>query len=124
MPSSPSRYVHTLLPCPCCGYRAEIEQVPHDPEGPNSGGYYIECKHVGCGITTRLAFAAMDDPVPGLVESWNRRHASERKAIPAEVADMLEALQDYQQDSPSGAWCRVSRQAVDEAVALIKARYA
>lgn len=66
-----------LSPCPCCGYRAELEQVPHDPETPNSGGYYIECKRAGCGITTRLAFAAKDDPVPGLAQSWNRRTRSE-----------------------------------------------
>lgn len=63
-----------ISPCPCCGYRAEIEQVPHEPETANSGGYYIECKRAGCGITTRLAFACKDDPLPGLIESWNRRY--------------------------------------------------
>jgi hypothetical protein len=69
-----------LSPCPCCGYRAAIEQVPHDPETPSSGGYYIECKRAGCGITTRLAFACKDDPLPGLIESWNRRAVSSATA--------------------------------------------
>lgn len=62
-----------ILPCPCCGYRAELEQVPHAPEEPNAGGYYIECKRAGCGLTTRLAFSCKADAVPGLVKSWNRR---------------------------------------------------
>lgn len=70
-----------VQPCPCCGYRAAIEQVPHDPEGPNSGGYYIECKRAGCGITTRLAFACKDDPLPGLVESWNRRPVAQSAGV-------------------------------------------
>jgi hypothetical protein len=70
---SPSRSSAALLPCPCCGYRAEMEQVPFEPETTNSGGYYIECKRAGCGITTRLAFSLKDDARPGLVESWNQR---------------------------------------------------
>lgn len=62
-----------ILPCPCCGYRAELEQVPHDPQELNAGAYYIECKRAGCGLTTRLAFSCKEDAVPGPVSSWNRR---------------------------------------------------
>lgn len=75
-----------LSPCPCCGYRAAIEQVPHDPESDNSGSYYIECKRAGCGITTRLAFACKDDPLPGLIESWNRR------ALPSATAPTISGV--------------------------------
>ena len=78
-----------LRPCPCCGYRAEIEQVPHNPESDNSGGYYIECKRAGCGITTRLAFACMDDPLPGLIESWNRRCTQSETGAWIKTADRL-----------------------------------
>lgn len=96
---------HILRPCPCCGYRAEIEQVPFEPETPQSGGYYIECKQAGCGITTRLAFAAKDDPLPGLVESWNKRVVSEmaptlqeqfQKNLAASEADLKERLKPYE----------------------------
>jgi len=62
-----------LLPCPCCGTRAKLQQVPMEPETPNSGGYYIECQRSACGLTSRLAFALKDDPIPELVEAWNRR---------------------------------------------------
>lgn len=113
LPSAPSA-IEAILPCPCCGYRAELEQAPQEPFTENSGGYYIECKRAGCGITTRLAFAAKDDPVPGLKESWNRRslasqsaptltplspeNAASRKPFPPEV--MAGALQDKIETGP------------------------
>jgi Lar family restriction alleviation protein len=68
-----------LKPCPCCGYRAQIEQVPHEPETVNSGGYYIECKRAGCGITTRLAFSVKEDARPTLIAAWNRRVTEETR---------------------------------------------
>lgn len=74
-----------VLPCPCCGYRAAIEQVPPEIDDSNAGGYYIECKRAGCGITTRLAFALKDDPIPSLIKSWNRRAAlAPPQAAPAQ----------------------------------------
>lgn len=62
-----------LKPCPCCGAAAKVDQIPHDPESENSGGYFIEC--TGCRLSTPLMFALMDDPLPSLRDTWNRRFA-------------------------------------------------
>lgn len=53
-----------LKSCPHCGGHAEIDQS-------ESGGYYIEC--LVCGASTQLIFATGDDPVPLLMERWNKR---------------------------------------------------
>jgi hypothetical protein len=74
-----------LLPCAHCGGAAEVKnQEPNDL----SGGYYIECNT--CGITTRLMFALMDDPIPILAEQWNKRDriaALEQKFAKYEAAE-------------------------------------
>jgi hypothetical protein len=62
-----------LLPCPCCRSAAAFQRVDDDEHNPNSGGQYIECANVRCGISTGLIFACGDDPKPRLLEIWNTR---------------------------------------------------
>lgn len=40
----------------------------------------------------------------------------------AEISDLLRALRDYEQCDAIGVYCKVSRQAVDEAIELIERR--
>lgn len=103
-----------VQPCPCCAYRAEIEQVPHDSLDENSGGYYIECKRAGCGITTRLAFASMDDPLPGLVQSWNRRTARP-EAVPKKLLAKIEKFRSLPENWDSYGGDPIGGKTVDAA---------
>jgi hypothetical protein len=57
-----------LLPCPCCGARAELQ----DADMPGyEGGQFIECS--GCRLTTPVRFSCKEDARPLLAEAWNRR---------------------------------------------------
>lgn len=63
-----------LLPCPCCGSKAEFKVVPYtDDVSENEGGHYVECTNSQCGVTTRLVFPLKDDVQHELTEVWNRR---------------------------------------------------
>jgi hypothetical protein len=58
-----------LAPCPFCGNTGGIGVANENPD--NSGGYFIACPK--CDASTGLRYACGDDPVPLLVEQWNRR---------------------------------------------------
>lgn len=68
-PAAPAWTDGELLPCPCCGGKANRRRV--DEDGPNFAGEYIECS--GCGLTTMLMFPCKDDVFRQLAELWNRR---------------------------------------------------
>lgn len=69
-PSSPSTG-ETPLPCPFCSGAASIQTIEHVDGDPNSGGQFVECDD--CGACSAVRFACGDDPVPLLIEAWNRR---------------------------------------------------
>jgi hypothetical protein len=52
--------------CPHCASDAEVNQT-------TDGGYFVEC--LKCGASTSLVYATGDDPLPMLMERWNRRAA-------------------------------------------------
>ena len=64
MKAPPADEYHGILPCPCCGARAE-EQEANMPE--YEGGSFIECTR--CGLTTPVEF----DRKENLVAKWNAR---------------------------------------------------
>jgi hypothetical protein len=55
-----------LKPCANCGSDGEVDQT-------QDGGYFIQCTNALCGMSTVLMYACGDDPVPILMEKWNRR---------------------------------------------------
>ena len=59
---------YTILPCPCCGAKAEFQQL-----GDEDGCEYLECTNQLCRMSTPLVYAAMEATKPHLVETWNRR---------------------------------------------------
>lgn len=67
-----------LRPCPFCDGTAAMRKA-HDPDGPNDGGYHVECGK--CGASTNLRFSCGEDARPLLIEQWNRR-----AALPAQDA--------------------------------------
>jgi hypothetical protein len=91
-PSQLTQDENGLLPCPCCGSKAKIDQIPHNPESLNSGGYYIEC--TVCNVTTSLMFAAMGDPLPSLKYIWNKRPSC-APSPQATISDSLKLDRDW-----------------------------
>ena len=58
-----------LKPCANCGGDGHVEQA-------EDGGYFIQCINPMCGMSTCLMYACGEDPVPILMEKWNRRAAA------------------------------------------------
>ena len=56
-----------LLPCPFCGGTAEIVEV-------ETGAVVAECQD--CKASSAMHYACGDNPVPMLLEKWNRRATS------------------------------------------------
>ena len=61
-----------LLPCPFCGNSKGLAVANENPQDL-SGGYFIACP--SCDASTGLRFACGEDPIPLLIEQWNRRAA-------------------------------------------------
>ncbi len=61
-----------LYSCPFCGGFAVLSSI-EDESGPDYGGHFVQCTNGTCGASTPLIFACGDDPVPLLIERWNRR---------------------------------------------------
>jgi hypothetical protein len=80
-----------LLPCPFCGGSAQ-KCVVEDP-GENIGGHYIAC--IDCGSSTNLRFACGDDPIPLLVEAWNRRSYDRLAALPVQPEPFQQRVQPW-----------------------------
>lgn len=59
-----------LLACPCCGAEARYGEI-EDEDNDDFGGQFAVC--TGCGLTTRLWFASMEDPKRVIAEAWNAR---------------------------------------------------
>lgn len=75
-----------LKPCPFCAGTAEagcIETEAHDH--PDEGGRFISC--INCGASTGLRFACGEDPMPLLLEQWNRRAAPPAPAAQSAQTD-------------------------------------
>ena len=78
---------YTILPCPCCGAKAEFQQL-----GDEDGCEYLECTNQLCRMSTPLVYAAMEATKPHLVETWNRRarHGGEPVMLLHELDGMRE----------------------------------
>lgn len=74
-----------LKPCANCGGYGEVSQM-------EDGGYFIQCTTALCGMSTCLMYACGEDPVPILMEKWNRR-ASAAPVAPTEPSE-LQAFAD------------------------------
>lgn len=75
-----------LLPCPFCGNSKGLAVANENPQDL-SGGYFIACP--SCDASTGLRFACGEDPIPLLIEQWNRRAAL--SAQPVAVAKIVRA---------------------------------
>ena len=60
-----------LLPCPFCGGRAEYNNKAD--HGEYAGGHFVQCTNSVCMASSLLIFACGEDPLPKLMEKWNRR---------------------------------------------------
>jgi Lar family restriction alleviation protein len=89
-----------LLPCPFCGGTAHALCG----DGVNQGGYFVECGM--CRASTNIVFACGDDPLPQLMEKWNRRSAPVVAPIVSGRADQDEASDDL--DVLRKAWDAIS----------------
>lgn len=75
-----------LLPCPFCGNSKGLAVANENPQDL-SGGYFIACP--SCDASTGLRFACGEDPIPLLIEQWNRRAALSAQSVAGAVADSL-----------------------------------
>ncbi len=60
-----------LKPCPFCGHDAEICTMPAEDGEHGAGAMFIQCTY--CMASSCLIYPLGDDPVPLLLEKWNRR---------------------------------------------------
>ena len=67
-----------LLPCPFCGNSKGLAVANENPQDL-SGGYFIACP--SCDASTGLRFACGEDPIPLLIEQWNRRAALSAQSV-------------------------------------------
>ena len=74
-----------LLPCPFCGNSKGLAVANENPQDL-SGGYFIACP--SCDASTGLRFACGEDPIPLLIEQWNRRAALSAQPVAGAVAKM------------------------------------
>ena len=72
-----------LLPCPFCGNSKGLAVANENPQDL-SGGYFIACP--SCDASTGLRFACGEDPIPLLIEQWNRRAALSAQPVAGAVA--------------------------------------
>lgn len=72
-----------LLPCPFCGNSKGLAVANENPQDL-SGGYFIVCP--SCDASTGLRFACGEDPIPLLIEQWNRRAALSAQPVAGAVA--------------------------------------
>ena len=72
-----------LLPCPFCGNSKGLAVANENPQDL-SGGYFIACP--SCDASTGLRFACGEDPIPLLIEQWNRRAALSAQSVAGAVA--------------------------------------
>lgn len=83
----PRTSVHSiiLLLCPCCGHRAELEDIP-DEYGPQ---WSIECDGCGLGLTTGIS--------PDVIaRAWNaRRTDAFKRWIEGEIAKLGVDVMSY-----------------------------
>ena len=85
-----------LLPCPFCGNSKGLAVANENPQDL-SGGYFIACP--SCDASTGLRFACGEDPIPLLIEQWNRRAALSAQSVAGAVA-----LTDNQLEPVLEAW--------------------
>ena len=85
-----------LLPCPFCGNSKGLAVANENPQDL-SGGYFIACP--SCDASTGLRFACGEDPIPLLIEQWNRRAALSAQPVAGAVA-----LTDNQLEPVLEAW--------------------
>jgi len=109
-------------PCPFCGGHASMGYVDR---GQGAGGRYIACDT--CGASTNLRFACGDDPMPLLLEQWNKRvgqreeadlHAVMRRLV-AGIDHLDKLTREWEPDHSSGADRRgwlLAKDARDDAV--------
>jgi len=96
-----------LKPCPFCGGNASADCVDTETQDhPDEGGYFIACDT--CGCSTNLRFACGEDPMPLLVEQWNKRTSavSPPQAAAVEV-QAGEPVDPTIPELPNGAWQNV-----------------
>lgn len=87
-----------LLPCPFCGNSKGLAVANENPQDL-SGGYFIACP--SCDASTGLRFACGEDPIPLLIEQWNRRAALAAQPVAGAVAteaQLNSACMSYRHD--------------------------
>lgn len=98
-----------LKRCPFCGGDAIQSQI-EDSDSPDSGGYFIQCTEKSCGTSSALIFACGDDPIPLLIERWNRRafapdpdDAGQVRAIVSEIETLSWTVESVDEITITGA---------------------
>jgi hypothetical protein len=77
-----------LLLCPCCGHRAELEDIPDD-YGPQ---WSIECVGCGLGLTTGISADV-------IARAWNaRRTDGLERWIEGEIAKLGVDVRSYHRE--------------------------
>ena len=71
--------------CPFCGGHGEVMRMPHDHI--DAGAMFIQCVNATCMASTCLVYPMGDDPLPILMEKWNRRAAAAPLTAPLYAAD-------------------------------------
>jgi hypothetical protein len=111
--------------CPFCRGSASLQIIS---EGPNVGGHYISCDK--CGASTNIVFACGDDPIPLLMEMWNKRDETANheshfriKELEAQVEALRRALHEVAEEW-AGSECGVPVHAQEAyAIGLAKRMY-
>lgn len=93
-----------LLPCPFCGGEAERFGPMGDHEPMNAGGYVIQCRK--CSCSSAVMFPCGDDPIPLLIEAWNKRATPPAAIVPT--------VCPYCQNQPPAARVEALVQGVNE----------
>lgn len=76
-----------LKPCPFCGGEAVTGCIDTETQDhPDEGGHFISCNK--CGASTGLRFACGEDPLPLLMEAWNKR-THDAEAIKSELRALV-----------------------------------
>lgn len=88
--------------CPFCRGSASLQIIS---EGPNVGGHYISCDK--CGASTSIVFACGDDPIPLLMEMWNKRDETANHESHFRIKELEAQVEALRKDAERYRWLRI-----------------